>query len=92
MKKVKIYDWDKQDIYFYILDTILEKETYSYLEDLVDRNDNIFDVFRKLLKFNLELFYDSKYSSFFEKLYLSLNYDISSHMNKSIKKIKEKMP
>ena len=85
------YFEDKQDIYFYILDTILETETYSYIEDLFQRENNIFDIFKKLLKFNLELFYDSKYSSFFENLYLSLNYDISRHMNKSVNKIKEEM-
>ena len=85
------YFEDKQDIYFYILDTILEKETYSYIEDLLQMENNVFDIFKKLLKFNLDLISTSKYSDFFEKLYLSLDYEISHHLNKKINQIKAEM-
>jgi len=86
------YFEDKQDIYFYIIDTIFIKQSYSYIKKLVaDSNNDIYDIFRMLFKFNLQLITESEYSNFFKNLFLSLNYDISRHLNINIKKFKEEL-
>jgi len=86
------YFEDKQDIYFYIIDTIFIKQSYSYIKKLVaDSNNDIYDIFRMLFKFNLQLITESEYSNFFKNLFLSLNYDISRHLNININKFKEEL-
>ena len=82
---------DKRDLYFYLLDTILEEESYAYINDLIDKDDDIFEFFRKVFVFNLKLVSDSRYSNFFEKLYVSLNYDITCHLNEINTKYTEKL-
>lgn len=86
------YFEDKQDIYFYAVDSIFIKKSYSYIKKLVaDSNNDIYDIFRKFFKFNLQLITESEYSEFFKNLFLSLNYEISRHLNISINKFKEEL-
>lgn len=76
-----LYFKDKLDIYFYVIDHILEKQGKVFImENIEDTPLDIYQIYRQLFLLNLKLLSDDLYSQFFKNLYLGMNYDIWSYI------------
>lgn len=69
------YFEDKDDLYFYIISTVVNETAYAFLKDfLASQPDDIFAVYEALFTYNLHLLSDQKYQAFFKNMYLGMDY------------------
>jgi AcrR family transcriptional regulator len=78
------YFEDKDDLYFYIISTVVNETAYAFLKDfLSSQPDDIFAVYEAMFTYNLHLLSDQKYQAFFKNMYLGLDY----HLQQKLKEI-----
>lgn len=85
-----LYFQDKLDIYLYTIQKVLKQQSQRFIRD-VNPDGDIFNFYRALFEYNLELIANPKYGSFFENLYLSLNYNIWAFLRSTQRTLKESL-
>ena len=86
------YFEDKLDVYLYVLDEILDKQSEIFTTQIShDKTADIFDVYRQFLLLNLSIVSHTRFHSFFKNLYMGMNHDIASHLYKKQKQLKRKI-
>ncbi len=83
------YFEDKEDLFFYIIETIIQAAVNSGTMDNVKTMPNsIIAASRELLIFNLKLLADEHYNGLFKNLYLSMNQQLQQKFKSIINKTK----
>lgn len=83
------YFEDKDDLFFYIIETIIRAAVNSGTMDNVKTMPNsIIAASRELLLFNLKLLADEHYNGLFKNLYLSMNQQLQQKFKSIINKTK----
>lgn len=86
------YFEDKDDLYFYIINTVVNETAYSFLKKFVaSQPENIFSVYEALFHYNLQLLSDQKYQAFFKNMYLSLDYRLQQKLKEIFSSIREEL-
>ena len=68
------YFEDKDDLYFFLIDTVIKTTSYSFLKEFVAAQPkNVFSVYKALLFYNLQLLSDAKYQAFFKNMTIQLS-------------------
>lgn len=83
------YFEDKDDLFFYILENIIQFALSSVADNIVTMEDSIISANRKLLIFNLKLLADQRYKKLFENLYISMNHNLQQKFKAITNKFKE---
>lgn len=83
------YFEDKDDLFFYILENIIQFALNSVANNIVTMEDSIISANRKLLIFNLKLLADQRYKKLFENLYISMNHNLQQKFKAITNKFKE---
>jgi len=75
------YFEDKDDLYFYIISTVINETAYAFLKDfLASQPDDIFAVYEAMFTYNLHLLSDQKYQAFFKNMYLGMDYRLQQKL------------
>lgn len=75
------YFEDKDDLYFYIISTVINETAYTFLKDfLASQPDDIFAVYEAMFTYNLHLLSDQKYQAFFKNMYLGMDYRLQQKL------------
>lgn len=82
------YFVDKEDLYFYIINSILRTKIYEFMKKMDFSNRDIFYIYRKFFLFNLSILSDEKYHSFFKHLYLSMNFKFEQKFRDLVESIR----
>lgn len=85
-----LYFKDKLDIYLYTIQKVLKQQSQQFIRD-VNPDGDIFNFYRALFEYNLELIASPKYGSFFENLFLSLNYNVLVFLRSTQRTLKESL-
>lgn len=86
------YFEDKDDLYFYIINTVVNETAYAFLKEFVaSQPDNIFSVYEALFTYNLQLLSDKKYQAFFKNMYLGMDYHLQQKLKEIFNSIREEM-
>jgi len=86
------YFEDKDDLYFYILENIIQSVVNSgTIDNVKPMPHSIISVNRELLLFNLKLLADEHYKRLFKNLYLSMNQQLQQKFKNIINKTKMKV-
>ena len=81
------YFIDKEDLFFYILENIIESTAYPFIQKFIKtKPTNVFSIYRELLIYNLKMVSNEKYKAFFSNMYLSMNYQLQEKMKKILYK------
>ena len=86
------YFEDKEDLYFFLINTIVKSTSYNFLKAFIaTRPKDIFAVYKALLTYNLQLLSDEKYQAFFKNMYLGLNYQLQQELRTIFSEIRNEM-
>lgn len=86
------YFEDKDDLYFFIINTVVKETAYAFLKKFVaSQPENIFSVYEALFRYNLQLLSDQKYQAFFTNMYLSLDYHLQQKLKEIFSSIREEL-
>lgn len=85
------YFEDKDDLYFYMVNTIVSETAFSFVKKFAPQADDIFSVYESLFRYNLQIMSDEKYQMFFRNLYFGMDYHIQQKLKEIFSSIREKM-
>lgn len=86
------YFEDKDDLYFFLIDTVIKTTSYNFLKEFVAAQPkNVFSVYKALLFYNLQLLSDAKYQAFFKNMYLGMNYHLQQELRVIFSAIRNEM-
>ena len=85
-----LYFEDKLDIYLFTTGKIIENQSKLFLSKAEKTKSlDVFEFYKELFLFNINLLSDTKYSQYFKNLYLGMNYDIWSYIREKQRTIRE---
>jgi Transcriptional regulator len=83
------YFEDKDDLYFFIINQIINSTARAFLSDYTKtKSTDVFSTLKALFVFNLKMISEEKYKEFFENLYLSMDYNIQQKLRMTFDKIR----
>lgn len=86
------YFEDKDDLYFYIIKQVIDSTAHAFIKDFTKTQSvDCFSVFKVLFLFNLELISNGNYHTFFENMYLSMNYKIQQRLKGIFNEIRDEL-
>lgn len=86
------YFEDKDDLYFFVIKTIVDATSYTFLKDfLTSKPEDIFSVYESLFVYNIRLMSDRQYHGFFKNMYLSMNYSLQQELRKIFCSVRNEM-
>lgn len=86
------YFEDKDDLYFYIVNMVVNETSYTFLKKFVAAEpQNIFSIYKALFIYNLQLMSDKKYKNFFKNMYLGMDYQLQQKLKEIFNTIRQEM-
>lgn len=82
------YFEDKEDLYFYLLETILEKEHTSFFakNHTESTSPNLLLYHQIMFSFNLSMLNNPRYQAFFRNLFISMDYSLGARYGEVIER------
>jgi AcrR family transcriptional regulator len=68
------YFEDKDDLFYYLLNQLAEKNNRRFISVLVDKNGDLFESFIATFQFMLDVHRNPEHKNFFKNVYLNMNY------------------
>ena len=68
------YFEDKEDLFYYLLNQLAEKNNRRFISVLMDKNGDLFETFIATFQFMLEVHRNPEHKNFFKNVYLNMNY------------------
>ena len=86
------YFEDKDDLYFYMIGTMVKNTAYRYLQEVIStKPGDIFSVYQAMFVYNLRLLSDPTYRAFFRNMYLSMSYRLQQELKRIFSSIRNEM-
>jgi len=86
------YFEDKDDLYFFTIETIIKATAYTFLKQFISSQPNdIYAVYRALFAYNLQMLSEGEYKEFFRNMYFGLNYRLQQGLKAIFSSIRGEM-
>lgn len=86
------YFEDKDDLYFFTIQTIIKATAYTFLKQFIAAQPNdIYAVYRALFAYNLQMLSEGEYKDFFRNMYFGLNYRLQQGLKAIFSSIRGEM-
>lgn len=81
----------KDDLYFFMIKTIVEATAYTFLKELITKSEDIFSIYESLFIYNIHLMSEKRYQGFFKNMYLSMNYRLQQELRAIFSSVRNEM-
>ncbi|MBB2481962.1 TetR family transcriptional regulator [Bacillus sp. APMAM] len=72
------YFEDKEDLYFYLLNQLSQKNAERFISVLKEKNGDIFETFFESFQFSIKVHKNPEHKSFFKNTFLNMNYKLEN--------------
>jgi AcrR family transcriptional regulator len=78
------YFEDKDDLFYYLLNQLAEKNNQRFISVLNEKNGDLFETFIATFKFTIEVHRNEEHKNFFKNVYLNMNYKHEKTLAKNV--------
>jgi AcrR family transcriptional regulator len=78
------YFEDKDDLFYYLLNQLAEKNNQRFISVLNEKNGDLFETFIATFKFMIEVHRNEEHKNFFKNVYLNMNYKHEKTLAKNV--------
>ncbi|WP_299094911.1 TetR/AcrR family transcriptional regulator [uncultured Metabacillus sp.] len=78
------YFEDKEDLFFYLLDQLAQKNHERFISTLKEKEGDLFETFTGIFKFMVQRHREAEHKNFFKNVYLNMNYKQEKTLANSI--------
>jgi len=84
------YFEDKEDLYFYLLSELSQKNNERFISILKEKKGDLFETFIESFQFMVKIHKDQKHENFFKNAFLNMNYKLENTLGNHIYEEKQK--
>ncbi|PAE44682.1 TetR/AcrR family transcriptional regulator [Bacillus sp. 7884-1] len=78
------YFEDKEDLFYYLLNQLAEKNNQRFISVLNEKNGDLFETFIATFQFMIEVHRNEEHNNFFKNVYLNMNYKHEKTLAKDV--------